>query len=474
MPFISVAEELTKKSVTTLENKFITKYLPELDPLSVKVYLYALYLVQNGQQNYTIDDFANKLHVDTDKLQECFTYLDEFELVRITSLVPFEITILDCENFYGKPKKLHPEKYGGLYEEIQTIISGREVSQNEFMDYLILLEEYGLERNALIMLINYCTNLKGVDIGPAYIKKVCKNFCSDGVTTAGLVDERLSKYNASTASLIKIFNACSIKRRPEVEDGRLLQKWYEMGFSDDAVICAAKGFKIKKLERLDDVMQELYKYKKFDVKEIDGYRKTKDSLYEIALAAAKSLGIFVSDLSPYVENYVSVWVGYGFSATSLKQIADYCFLSGRNSFDAMGDFVASLYKDAYVDDGSVETVLSALAEDDKLLKTILSACGLSRKIIPYDRQALSRWREWGFNENMIMKAAALSAGKNNPVAAMNYLLSTWKNASIYTVEQIPANDKTDSKKNYKAAQKERDTQVYMSLFNKLTGEEDAD
>ncbi|MDE7256378.1 MAG: hypothetical protein K2N50_00270, partial [Clostridia bacterium] len=60
MAFISVADELTKKSVTSVENKFITKYLAELEPVAVKVYLYALYLYQNGQCEYTLGDFAKK------------------------------------------------------------------------------------------------------------------------------------------------------------------------------------------------------------------------------------------------------------------------------------------------------------------------------------------------------------------------------------------------------------------------------
>ena len=97
MAFISVADELTQKSVTSVENKFITKYLAELEPVSVKVYLYALYLYQNGKTAYTLEDFAKKLNLDEDTVKDYFEYLDEFELVSVTSRAPFEIKILDCE-----------------------------------------------------------------------------------------------------------------------------------------------------------------------------------------------------------------------------------------------------------------------------------------------------------------------------------------------------------------------------------------
>ena len=447
MAFISVAEELTRKSVTSVENKFITRYLAELDPVAVKVYLYALYLYQNGQTAYTLEDLAKKLQLTEDDVKERFEYLDELELVAVTSKIPFEIKILDCENFYGKPKKLHPEKYDGLYDELQAILSGRMISQNEYREYLILLEDYGFERNAIVMIVNYCVGLKGDKINGAYIKKVAKNFCADGITTAAQVEERLSSYTAATSTLIKVFAACSVKRQPEVEDGETLNGWLSMGFTEEAIVCAAKTFKIKSFEKLDGVMQELNRNSKYDIKEIEDYRKTRTSLYETAVGVAKALGVYVSDATPYVENYVSVWCGYGFSTEAIINIAKYCFLSGRNSFDAMNDFVGTLYSGAFVDDESVTHLLNQLAEDDKFIKTIHTACGLTRKIIPYDRQALTRWRDWGFNEAMIIKAAELSAGKNNPMAAVNYLLSTWKNGGVYTVEQIPTvGDKAKTKR----------------------------
>lgn len=466
MAFISVADELTRKSVTSVENKFITKYLAELDPVAVKVYLFALYIYQNGQTAYTAEDFAQKFNLTEEELKGYFEYLDEFELVSVLSNAPLEIRILDCENYYGKPKKLHPEKYEGLYEEIQTVISGRMISQNEFREYLILLEDFGFERNALLMIVNYCVNLKGADISGSYIKKVARNFHADGVTTAKQVEDKLSSYNVCTAALLNLFSACSIKRRPEVEDGELLTKWLSRGFTEEAVICAAKGFKTKAMDKLDAVMEELYRNNKFDIKEIDDYRKQKKSLYDTAIAIAKSLGVFMQDATPYVENYVSVWCGYGFSTEALKKIAEYCFLSGRNSFDSMGDFTLNLYNGAFVDDDSVNRLLTELAEDDKFIKRILTACGLTRKIIPYDRQALSRWREWNFNETMILKAAELSAGKNNPMAAVNYLLSSWKNEGIFTVEQITEHSSTSNvKQTARAAQRQRDYDILKSLYN---------
>ena len=436
MPFISVSDEVAKKSFTSVENKFITKYLPVLEPVSVKVYLYSLYLYQCGQTSFTLSDLANSLQITEDKAKEYFKYLEELELVSITSLVPFEVKILDADNIYGTPKKFKPEKYADFTKSVQNIIKGRMISPNEFRDYFLLLEDYGFEQNALIMIINYCVNLKGDDIRYAYIKKVAKSFADEGVTTAKKVDEKLSAYTSSTPALIKLFNTVGIKKQPDIDDDRLYKKWTELGFDDGAIAAAAKYFKAKTVEKIDFAIEELYKNRKFDVKEIEDYCNTKNSVLSLTLEIAKNLGVYMQNSAPYVENYVNVWCNCGFSFDSLKTLAVYCFRNGKNSFEDMNSFVQKLYDEGIVADISVDGYIKEKAEEDKIIKEILSVCGLTRKIIEWDRQSLSRWRSWNFSNEMLFEAAKLSSGKSNPLAYMNGILSAWKTEGIFSSDKI--------------------------------------
>ena len=105
MALISVSDELAKKSFTNVENKFITKYMPVLEPIAVKVYLYALYVYQSGLNSASHEDMAKALNISEDELKNYFEYLEEFELVSILSVSPLEVKILDAENVYGTPKK---------------------------------------------------------------------------------------------------------------------------------------------------------------------------------------------------------------------------------------------------------------------------------------------------------------------------------------------------------------------------------
>ena len=437
MPFISVSDEVARKSFTSVENKFITKYLPILEPLAIKVYLYSLYLYQSGQTSFTLADLAESLHITEDAAKDYFEYLEEFELVSILSVTPFEVKILDAENVYGTPKKFKPEKYSDFTKSVQNVIKGRMISANEFREYFILLEEYGFEQNALIMIVNYCVNLKGDSIKFAYIKKVAKSFADEGVTTAKKVDEKLSAYTSSTPALIKLFNATGIKRQPDVEDDKLYKKWTnELGFEDTAIIATAKLFKANSIEKLDDALGELYKNRKFDVKEIADYCNNKSSVYSLSLEIAKNLGVYMQNPAPYVENYVGVWCNYGYSFECLKTLAGYCFRNGKNSFEDMNSFIQQLYDEGIVADSSVEGYINERLAEDKVLKGILSTCGLTRKIIAWDREALARWRSWNFNDKMLFEAAKLSSGKSNPLAYMNGILSSWKSENIFSIDKI--------------------------------------
>ena len=444
MAFISAAAELTANGRTQIENKFITKYLPVLDARAVKVYLLALYACGSGLKNYTLEDFARKLEMSADEVANYFDYLEEFELVSVTSRSPFEVRVLSAENVTGSPKKLKPEKYSAFSSAVQSIITGRMISTNEFLEYFYLLDEYSFEQNALLMIINYCVNLKGNDIKAAYIKKVAKSFAEEGATTAAKVEEKLSSYTSSTPALAKIFTALSINRRPDPDDSALYEKWTkELGFGDDAIICAARHFRARTAQKIDQALAELYKNRKFDPKEIEDYCRERNSLYSCARELAKALGVYMQDAAPYVENYVGAWRDRGFESDTLALIADYCFLQGMNSFEKMNDYVSSLYDEGVITQSAVTEKLERAAADDKLLKSILSRCGLTRRIIEHDRQCLKKWREWQFSDEMLFAAADAAAGKNNPVAYMNSVLSSWKSEGITSAGAIASRNPAD-------------------------------
>ena len=113
----------------------------------------------------------------------------------------------------------------------------------------------------------------------------------------------------------------------------------------------------------------------------------------------------------------------------------------------MNGFISSLYDEGIITDESVNEYIANKISQDKLLKKILEACGLTRKISPWDRECLARWKSWNFSDEMLFEAAKLSSGKANPMAYMNAILSAWKAENVYTVDKISSGVQVQSDKN---------------------------
>ena len=90
------------------------------------------------------------------------------------------------------------------------------------------------------------------------------------------------------------------------------------------------------------MLEELYKNRRLDVKEIESYCKTKNSVVALTVKTAKNLGVYMSDYTPYVENYVNVWCNMGYSFDCIENLSRYCFMNGRNSFADMDTLIKAL------------------------------------------------------------------------------------------------------------------------------------
>ena len=66
MSFCSFSKDGDANSYVTVENKFITKYLPEVDGFAVKVYLYGLYLCKNADSDFGLKSMAEVLKKSVD------------------------------------------------------------------------------------------------------------------------------------------------------------------------------------------------------------------------------------------------------------------------------------------------------------------------------------------------------------------------------------------------------------------------
>lgn len=437
MGFCSYSKEFSAFSYTNVENQFITKYMALADGDAVKVYLYGLYLCQNVQEEFTLTEAARDLNMSEKQIMDLFRFWEDFDLLQIVSIEPFCVKYFPSDYSKGKPKKIRTEKYSDFNKAVQSLMPQKMISTSEFEKYFAVMEQYSIKPEAMILIVKYCIDLKGETIAQNYILQVARNFAYEGVTTVEKIEKKLSDYVLRSGDIGRILRAMGSTKKPEPDDYNLLKRWTgELLFETDTVEFVASLFKKCGMNKLDEILKELYANKKFDRVEIKEYLSRKAQIKNLTLSIAKELGVYCQIIDTYVDNFVSVWLSFGYDDASLISLAKYCFKREKKSFEKMDELIKKLAAIGVISAESIVTYMQGEATEQDFLSEVLAACGLTRRVNNWDRECLKNWRNWNFSDEMILKAAQLAAGKSSPVPYITSVLSSWKSQNIFSPDAL--------------------------------------
>ncbi len=430
------SKEFSASSFTSVENAFIREYLTEAPGDAVKVYLYGLFLCQNQSQEESLADAAHALNLDEKKVVDYFVFWEEFGVVQVLSKEPLNVQYLPVRRISaGKPKKIRAEKYADFSKQLQLLLSARMISTPEYTEYYNIMETYSIKPEAMLMIVSYCIDRKGNDIGYRYIATVAKDFGVREINTVEKVEKELDSYLLRTGVIAKILKALKLKRQPDIDDQKLFKKWtQELCFEPDNIVFAASKCKKGTMEKLDSFLMELYSIKSFSKEEISAYVSKKEVIYDLTIRINQALSIFVEVLETEIDTYVRKWLSFGFEEDTLCFIASHLFKTGNNSLQHMDELIDELRGRGLVGLASVGDHFENERKTEAFIAKILATIGLSRRPTPWDKENLNVWRSWNFAEDMILEAAKKSAGRANPIAYMNGILSNWKANGVYTLE----------------------------------------
>ncbi len=442
MAFCSFSKD-NDGSYTVVENKFLTKYLPEADGFAVKVYLYGLYLCSCTQSDFNVRSMAEVLKATEEDIREAFAVWQDYDLVEILSQEPFSVQYLPVKASVGKPKKVRYEKYADFNKELQRKMQkvGKFISANDFIKYMRFLEENSIQPQAFLLVAEYCINKQGEAVAPSYVFNKAKKLIANGYTTYEQVERALSNYNIHESDIVAIYNAMSVyQHSPDDADYALYAKWTEtLGFAKDAIVAAAKKLKKGSVTALDLTLEELAEKDKRDAKEIERYLTEREALANLTFRLGRKLGVKVQNPAGYIDEYTEKWYNYGFEDSSLLDLALFCLKTERGSFEYMHALVKALFKAGVISPEGVSGYLKERNAELKLFTKIQSICGGIRKN-EANISLLTTWKEWGFSDEMILEAAKRSAASASPIPYMNKILSDWKQAGVYAMENIPSAD----------------------------------
>ncbi len=436
MAFCTYSGDFTANMFTSVENRFIVKYLPQADGDAVRVYLYGLYLCQCAG-SFDAESAAKLLRLPMEKLVEIFSFWEECDLVHVLSKDPLFVEYLPVSNAVGKPKAVRPEKYAdfnrSFYKILQT--AGKDLKPYEMQRILEFLEKQPMEQQAFLLVAEYCARKDGAKLSSAHILNKAAQLCNERKYTYEQVQEFFSDYNVHEKELERIFVLLGIYKKPQESDYVYLEKWLGRGAALKAVYAAAEFLKKGTLQTLDALMDELFEKDAVTEEAARDYLSRRAEIADIVFKVARKLGVKVQNPRPYADEYCEKWLERGYDEESLVRLAGLGLRLGYG-FAELDGVLESLYRGGIVDGDGVKAYCAAREQELRLLQRIEAECGVVRKT----RSALdmiAAWRSWEFSDSMILEAAKRSANAGSPLAYMNKLLSEWKRAGVSAPDKIP-------------------------------------
>ncbi len=437
MSFCAFSKDFTANMYTSVENQFITKYLPQADGDAVRAYLYGLYLCE-CRQEFDAAAAAKLLRIPYRRFTEIFDFWEECDLVQILSREPLFVEYLPVNTAVGKPKAVKPEKYAEFNRELYKLLqkAGKEFRPFEMQKILEFLEKEPMEQQAFLLVVEYCVKKDGEKLSFSHVINKAQKLCRDSKYTYEQVEADLADFNVHERELSRIFTLLGIYRKPQESDYDFLEKWYARGMEAGAVFAAAEFLKKGTLPTLDALIEELSGHDATDEERAREYLARREMLASIVFKVARKLGVKVQNPRPFADEYAEKWADRGYGEEELTLLAGLGMKLGYG-FPELDGLLNSLYQSGIVDG---ESVKEYCAEQDsllKLLQRIQSVCGVVRKTQSALSMAETWRRQWNFSDEMIMEAAKRSANASAPLPYMNKLLSEWKRAGAATVSEIP-------------------------------------
>ena len=443
MSFCKFSPGYVANNKTIIDNVFIDEYLPKAPDLCVKAYLLGLSKCSNADESdNSLKFFASTLKVCEEDVISLFKYWEEMGLVKVLSTDPVEVRFLPILSNAGSVKKYKVDKYADFNIQLQECFAERMLTPNEMTEFYDLIERKHIEQSALIAIVKYCIDSKGFNLSPNYCLTVAKDWVHQGILTLPQVNAKIEELGVVDDQMGLILSAMGSKRKIQIEDKELLNKWLNsFGFELNTIIYVVKSLKNKKrrldVNVLDEYLTKYYEMRLTSIPEIENYENEKENLYSIALAVNRELGLHYEDLTKEIDFYVVSWLNMGFDQQTLTTVADNCFKSSIRTLEGFNNILLKLFRLGIVNLNSYMQYLNDNLATDSKIKEVLTHLNLNRNVNNADRSFYSVWTgDWNFAHDIVLFAADLSAGKTNALQYLNKILSNWNSAGLKTLEQV--------------------------------------
>lgn len=433
------SDQARQFGVTSIENIFITEYLPAASGEQIKVYLYGLYQSQNGADNFGVAELAAALSLEEGQVLASLRYWERRRLVeRVKDDPPTYVFHHLGQRFMtGQDQLSGDEHYIMFSEAVNTQLgSRRKLRESDISMAYEWVEELQLPQEVVLMLLNHFADTRGAHFSFKSAQTTAVMMKEENITTTDEAEQYFSHSKKTHAGARGVLAEFNMRRLPTEPELALYRKWTEQwGFDKDAILLACQetvaannpsfsylngilerlknqlpskeGSSVKKHLKQEgedaalvrEVLQELGKPGISPFTVLAAYNELrKDHSHEMILLAAKSVrsrGGMFEDLLPRLQSWRNM------NLTDHKKVVAH---------------------------------LRSLKQYEVLMYTVFEQSGQEGRAGENDLMMLKGWLEDGHSEALITEAARQARSARQKLQYINKVLANWKKEGIKTVD----------------------------------------
>lgn len=450
MRFCTLSHEYLKEGYTQIDNTFFLAYLPDADPIDVKIYLYGLFLANSSAEfDNNIATIAMALKLDEKRIMDGYSYWEEKGLISIRNPeYPFEIIYHLVKVPLSKTVRYETRELESFTTEIFKMWPNTNFTMNQLESLFEFIKGKKLETAAVLLIMRYYEQ-ENKELKYSGVISLAQNFFSKGLLTEEAISRYLDEVDSKRTEAYDILNSLGkASGSPDLEMRELHFKWTkEYQFPMESILIASKECKKKGgKSRLILLMDELFQAKAISPAEVIEYITSQNEKMNLAKIITENLGTF-SKYENVVRYYINPWLAMGFDMDALETISKFCFLRAIKELNQMNERVLRFQKEGLLTKESISSYVAREQLIDKNVIEVLSSINrndFDSYVTKTDRSLYKTMIGWGFEHEAILAAIKFAEGKAFPLSYISNRLSVAKQQGIFKVEEIKAFLNSDS------------------------------
>lgn len=277
---------------TSIPDIFISEYLPGMDPLSIKIYIYCLFLNKKNE-DLTIEGLSLSLGIEPSILYERILAMqaDGIVCLQKNNIVIQDLKMKEIEKLY-RPRmaskldesesniNITKEQNQSIKSISDKFFSGQ-MSSSWYTEIDFWFEKYGFDPEVMFMLFQHCCS-NNVMTKP-YVRKVAENWANKKIRTAVQLERYLENYESYKTIKSQVCKKLRINRTMYEYEEVLVEKWFfTYGYNFEIIEIALKKSVYRSnatLATFDNIISEWYKNGLKSINEIQKYEEDKSKKF---------------------------------------------------------------------------------------------------------------------------------------------------------------------------------------------------